>query len=352
MLTPRMYLGLFLLYWTPVLANPTNFRDTCDASAVNRLPSGLLIIADDESNVIRAYTPDGQPTAQFHFGAYLGDNEADIEGTARVGNFIYWVTSHGRNRKGKRRWARHQLFSAQWSDTAAGLNLRFEGRFTDLATAMVRPERWRDPDRHKDVIERLREATQLEAKTVRRLAPKAQGLNIEALTTTPDGQLLLGLRNPLLSGRAIILKLGNPDIALGGGVPIFTNAYTVDLGRRGLRAMARRGERYLLLAGPIDAETGFMLYQWRGQTGREPVKVQPIPSAPGVNPEGLAVGPNTLVFVNDEGSRKVNGRRCKDLPPEMRSFSSFRLALPREPTHKSTPPAPAPRPKTINKRGE
>ena len=43
-------------------------------------------------------------------------------------------------------------------------------------------------------------------------APESEnGLNIEGLTKTPQGNLLIGFRNPIPEGRALLIPLNNPQ---------------------------------------------------------------------------------------------------------------------------------------------
>ena len=39
--------------------------------------------------------------------------ESDIEACTRVGDIIYWITSHGRSKKGKWRNSRYRLFATE-----------------------------------------------------------------------------------------------------------------------------------------------------------------------------------------------------------------------------------------------
>ena len=60
-----------------------------------------------------------QPFRVFDFASYLRSNidrESDIEGAARLGGRIYWITSHGRSKKGKRRSNRYRLFATDIAD--------------------------------------------------------------------------------------------------------------------------------------------------------------------------------------------------------------------------------------------
>src|SRR4029077_2770349 len=47
--------------------------------------------------------------------------------------------------------------------------------------------------------------------------PKAEGaLSIEGLAATPDGELLIGFRNPIPEGKALVARLKNPREVIAG----------------------------------------------------------------------------------------------------------------------------------------
>lgn len=72
-------------------------------------------------------------------------------------------------------------------------------------------------------------------------------LNVEAIVADPAGALWLGLRRPLLDGRAVLVR-----VAPGASLLRFDAVATLSLGRRGLRDAAVDGGNLLLLAGPVD----------------------------------------------------------------------------------------------------
>lgn len=80
------------------------YRGTCDASAAVRLGSLLFVSASDEDYILRVYKHEapGKPCGTVDLAPFLKpadpDKEPDIEGAAVVGDRIYWVTSHGRNK--------------------------------------------------------------------------------------------------------------------------------------------------------------------------------------------------------------------------------------------------------------
>ncbi|MCP4846353.1 MAG: DUF3616 domain-containing protein, partial [Verrucomicrobiaceae bacterium] len=96
------------------------FKGACDASAAVALDEKTFVVADDEDNILRIYSLDkpGMPIAQFPLDRFLKTDtdkhpEADIEGCTRVGDRIYWITSHGRSKKGKWRRSRYLFFATK-----------------------------------------------------------------------------------------------------------------------------------------------------------------------------------------------------------------------------------------------
>src|SRR4051794_8803245 len=76
-----------------------------DASAAVAIGTDLFVGANDEDNTLRIYHSErgGGPVASFPMDDFLGVEpeppEADIEGAARVGDRIFWIPSHGRNKE-------------------------------------------------------------------------------------------------------------------------------------------------------------------------------------------------------------------------------------------------------------
>lgn len=329
--TSLLALILTAVFGASAAAQNVEHTEMCDASAVVVLEGGQLLVADDEVNTMRLYGADGQVADRFHFEDLLGTEEADIEGAARRGDVIYWVTSHGRNRRGERKWARHQLFSAIWSQQPGGIDLRFRGRSGKLARALGNPARWKQAREHEGLIRLLAKATALSQEKARRLAPQRMGLNIEALAFSPLGGLMVGLRNPLLRGKAIVVELSNPaEVVERAEEPRFEGAYLLDLGGRGLRSMVRHNQGFILVAGPVDTETDFALFSWSGSRTSVPRMMRRLPGGGGASPEGVAMSRRGLVVVYDEGARLIDGEQCKHLSADQQSFTSVRLPQVRE----------------------
>src|SRR5690606_34273273 len=98
------------------------FTGMCDASAATAIDDKHFVIGDDEDNNLRVYSlAGGAPIYQKEISEFLGTmgkkgpKEADMEGAAKLGSSIFWITSHGRNKKGKERAERQRLFATEVS---------------------------------------------------------------------------------------------------------------------------------------------------------------------------------------------------------------------------------------------
>ena len=145
-----------------------------------------------------------------------------------------------------------------------------------------------------------------------------------------NGELLIGFRNPIPKGRALIVPLLNPAELLQGHHARFGDAMLLDLDGRGVRDMALVEGRYLIIAGSYDGKGHSHLYEWSGGTNA-PGKVPGV-SFKGSNPEALVVYPDTPVnefqILSDDGTRKIGGEDCKTIKdPTRKWFRSYWLKL-------------------------
>ncbi|HTD66234.1 MAG TPA: DUF3616 domain-containing protein [Candidatus Limnocylindria bacterium] len=301
------------------LSEPTSHIGCCDASAGVAVSSNLFLMANDEDNLLRVYRRDrsGPPVQAFQAGPFLRVDpkkpESDIEGAARVGDRIYWITSHGRNRSGEARESRHRFFATIFRVNDKGVvELKVVGvPYTRLLSDLI-----------KDA--RLAKFNLLHAST---LAPKEEGgLNIEGMCGTANGEMLIGFRNPIPDKQALIVPLKNPSELVEGKPAKFGDPILLDLEDRGVRDMTRVGERILIIGGPSDGKGNFHLYEW---DGRAPVPHKiPATHFRGINPEALVIypdaPPNEFQILSDDGTRKVAGLDCKLVPDSSRrAFRSF-----------------------------
>lgn len=296
------------------------FYGLADASAAVFLDKQHFAVADDESNELRIYEvgmPD-RPAALLalrDLPIETKSPEADIEGTARVGDRVYWITSHGRNKDGKPRPNRYAFFSTRISARATDGLPRLEPDYKVCRTLAEQLVAFESP-----VHQTLAAATQFGAllgkKELKKLAPKEKGLNIEGLCPYPaNGSLLVGLRNPLLKAdggdakQAIVVELLNPADVIDKAAPArFGRVLLWDLGERGIRGMeyAQKAGRFFILAGPTDSETTCAMYAWDGNFETAPKLVHEWSGADDFTPEAIAEAPDGKFWLlSDDGTLEI-----------------------------------------------
>jgi hypothetical protein len=236
------------------------------------------------------------------------DKESDLEGAATIGNRIYWISSHGRNREGEFQARRHRFFATEIEagqpPTIAGVVKSYKKLLDDMLEI---------------------DALKVRLSDAALLAPEAKGgLNIEGLAATPDGKLLIAFRNPLPQDHALIVPLENPSDAVEGkkakfGVPIELEG----LDKRGIRSIERSGSGYLLIAGPTADAGTFAIYRWSGKVGDKatPIEVD----LKGLRPEALFETSKGIQLLSDDGDVEVDGKACKKIEDE--SKQSFRTLV-------------------------
>ena len=297
------------------------FRGMCDASALEMLDEDLFVAANDEDNVLRVYSRSREgfavQTVDFssHYRLAKKKQEIDFEGAARIGNRIYWISSHGANAKGKFQPSRHRLFATDVISTNGAPKLVPVGRiYSNLLRDLAMDPRF----------------TEFQFIRASQRAPKAEGgLNIEGLAATPQGHLLIGFRNPIPDGKALIIPLLNPHEVVEGRKGLFGAAIRVELKGMGIRSITPFDESYLIVAGSHESEGVSQLYVWNGKSEGATLLS---PRGLAGNPEGLAVlnesGKRKLFVVSDDGTETIAGRDCKKLKdPALKVFRGYELDL-------------------------
>lgn len=292
---------------------PTSYGGPCDISAAVALDADHFVAANDEHDTLYVYRR-GQPRAvgSLDLAQFLGTRpgeESDIEGAAIIGTRVYWITSHGRNSKGKEQKSRQRLFA---TDMLPGNppSLKTVGQPYSRLLRDLEDEPALKPYKLGDAA---------------RLAAEAEGgLNIEGLAATPDGQLLIGLRNPLPHRRALIVPLANPAQVVDGAQARLGAPIELDLGGRGIRSIERVGAAYLIVAGPAADSGSFALYRWSGQPGDTATPFAGI-ALGSLRPEALFAIPHSdrVQLLSDDGGVKVGSVECKKLPAAQQAFRSL-----------------------------
>jgi hypothetical protein len=303
------------------LLRPTLYTGSADASGAVAITSNLFVVADDEDNSLRLYRRDagGPPVKEFDCNAFLDlhgkSREADLEAGARIGNRAYWIGSHGRNKNGKERLNRCRFFATDIAVTNNDVTL----------TPVGQP--------YKNLLDDLTGDPRFESfhfAAASELTPKAaNALNIEGLSATPEGHLLIGFRNPIPDGKTLLIPLLNPDEVIEGHSARFGPPILLDLGGLGIRDIAWYEGTYLISAGAYHGGGPFRFYRWAG-VGTRP---QPIPTnhLGDLHPEAIIIYPGRglreIQILSDDGKRVVDGISNRDRSMSQRTFRSFFLAV-------------------------
>jgi hypothetical protein len=158
-------------------------------------------------------------------------------------------------------------------------------------------------------------------------APKEQdALNIEGLSATPEGHLLIGFRNPIPQGKALLIPLLNPNEVIEDKPALFGDAIQLDLEGLGIRDMAYFDGFYFIIAGSWHSGGKFQFYRWSGGSA-EPQKLT-VKHVGDYSPEAIIIYPEKgfreIQILSDDGNRAVNGIPGKELgdsrPNTFRSF--------------------------------
>lgn len=291
------------------LLNPQVYFGLCDASAMETVGKDYFAVADDEDNRIRIYhQAHGEgPVSMLDVSPFLRVDpkspEVDIEGAARLGDRIFWIASHGRMADGKPASSRQRLFATSTGASNGIAYLQLEGQpYSGLLSNLVADARLAPYN--------LAEASMK--------PPKSPGaLNIEGLAATPEGHLLIGFRNPIPMGKALIVPLLNPADVIAGSTARLGDPLLIDLDGRGIRSITFQDNHYLIIAGSFQEGGGqSRLYRWNGGNN-QPVWLQDIDFG-GLNFEAITIakeeGAAHLYLASDDGALKkgkTKGKKVK-----------------------------------------
>jgi hypothetical protein len=254
-----------------------HYNGRSNASGAVALGSQHFIVADDEQNELSIFIKDQneplEPSLALKeiFNGEISDDkhrEIDLEGATLIGDVYFWIGSHSTNKDSEPCSDRHRLFAMhiQKNEQGGYTAHRCGSIYTQLIADLNRDQRF---NRYKLNI----------AETI---APKAiGGLSIEGLASTPNKELLIGFRNPLVGGvnennrlthgKAFLVLLKNPLAVIQGQAAQFGDPVELDLGGLGIRDIVlRKNHQYLIVAGPyhdnkINPEQT-KLYLWDGDS--------------------------------------------------------------------------------------
>jgi hypothetical protein len=303
------------------VVRPVRFHyGTCDASAAVALDDGVFVAANDEDNRLRMYVGNesGSAVWTLDWSPFLELDpehpETDIEGAARVGDTVYWITSHARNQDGKLRESRHRFFATRVKGSGREWQLIPTGRpYRGLVDDLVAQPGFEG----------------LDLDQARRKAPKDEGaLNIEGLAVAGDGSLWIGFRNPVPAGKAILVRLMNPAEVIEGRRAKFGEMVELEVGQRGIRDLVWTGQDYVIVAGSFDGRGRSRVYVWPGP-GAAASRLRGV-DLDDFNAEAVihfgGTGGGELWLFSDDSGRESDGMACRDLKrADQRSFRSVRI---------------------------
>jgi hypothetical protein len=315
-----------------------NYRQTCDGSFGVALDSQYFVDGNDEDQGLRIYLrgADAGPVKTIDVSAGLGvagADEVDLEDAARIGDRMFAVSSHGRNKDGKLERMRYRFFALDVGGTVPNVSLTMVGYTSTLLDQLIKSANWVTPN--QTVIAALAAASNLGKATDASLAPKLNGSNIEGLAWLPTAsrprQLVLGFRNPVVGSDAILVTLLNADAVVTGATAQFGEATLLNLGGLRVRGMAWSPVHaaVLILAGPKDSGGPFRLYRWAGGGAATLVTtIDEVPADSG--PEAIVVYPNTrdVQVLFDQGEHLIGGTICKDKSASSRYLSDAIVHVP------------------------
>lgn len=315
----------------------------CNASAAIAIDENRIMVGDDEKSVLPIFE---LPGPRFRESTDFDGGEADLEGGTILQGRVIWISSHGRNSNGKVRPDRQRLFASHRIGGDGKLTVSppvvFRGLLRSVAAAADN-----DP-----IYRRLSDSIGT-GMTDAALAPKANGFNIEGLTTTEGLEqppvtpgLLIGLRNPVTeSGHAILFEVLNAIALVDGSSEQaqLGRTFQLALGGRRIRdiAFSPAAGAYLIIGGPVgdsadkpaDGGPAFAIFRWNGRIGAQPDRIDAFGDldaldefhAEAILPlprkvDDILSPANRVLLLSDDGKRMVDGKPCQDLPPSQQRF--------------------------------
>jgi len=297
------------------------YRGACDASAAVALDADHFVAASDENNRLRIYRRGAaaQPQQSLDLSALIRADpkhpESDLEGAARLGDMVFWISSHSLSRSGKERAGRDRFFATRFPRTGDAWQIELVGASRDdLGSFLTTAPGLADL--------RLAEAAMRSPKT-------KDALNIEGLCATPEGHLLIGFRNPIRDGKALLVPLRNPHPFVTGAAPDFGPSLKLDLGGLGIREMIPWRAGYLIAAGAAFGGGDHQLWYWAGGTAG-PRRLKPT-KLKGFDVEAMVAYPgmaDSVELLSDDSGEDLDGKPCPKMPAAQRQFRSLTVRLP------------------------
>jgi len=285
------------------------FSTIYEPSGIIQLDNGRLLIIEDEKESpfsslsiekdgdVTEYVVSGELSASPEDSGFEDLELDDLEGLAKDNNgYVYAISSHSRTKSGKSTPDRQQLVRFRVKDNRL-YDIKWAGDIKQGLAAL-----------HPILLQSIHNV---------RTVPWGHGLNIEGLEIDSNtGNLLIGLRRPIIAGKAPIAILENPfDVFEQGVEPEFENELLLlDLGGKGIRGMTYDPilKGYLIIGGPAGETKGsFQIWFWPGGTAKpKRVSIDGLASfefAEGITSIQDHEGKPAIVLVSDDGIKPDRG---------------------------------------------
>lgn len=283
------------------------FNGVFEPSAVQQLPDGKLLIAEDEPNHAFSIISIDK-TGRFVEDEALDTRVitgfkrrlSDLEALARDDEgFIYALTSHSRTRKGNRSPDREHLMRFKIQDgNVLGLT-----SYDNLTQVLETDHKLHDL---------IRERTKAEV--------SFEEINIEGMAFDPvKKRLVLGFRDPEFNNMALVAFISNPkDVFERNAKPEFDEVAVIDIDGGGIRSLNYDPVlKTYVIANEVKDENGqkfSQLWTWSGNPTDEPQKIS-LPNLQHItNVEAvdsiIINGKPQMILMGDEGnaSQKITAK--------------------------------------------
>jgi hypothetical protein len=248
-----------------------------NASSAIDVGGGYMVLADDESNILRLYheRSSGGPVKTFDFTKLLpvGSGEIDIESAARAGNTLYWMGSLSNSKKGKAEPDRDIVFAATLSGSGASAELTYLGSYMHLREDLIS---WDEANGNPLGFKGSTEEGVASNETG---GFNAEGLEFAAGSTSTAYVAFRAPQEPPNDrSKALLVPVTNFSSLVTAGNPgntkaTFGAALQWSFGGLGIREIRKNADdEYLVIAGtPDDSNSSFGLYKWDGNPADQPV---------------------------------------------------------------------------------
>ena len=272
----------------------TEFQKIYEPSGAVTLNDGRVLLVEDESQKtlqVISVSKEGQveelgePNMSQKIKRSLEHKVRDVEGVAlNDQNQLYLITSHSTNKKHKHKKAREQIVRLNYKQGRLSNFKHYHGLL--------------------DTLQKLHPAlNNLSSK-------RKKQINIEALSYDRESKsLLIGLRSPLIDGKAVVVPLTNPNAIFDKHEePKLAKPILLDLYGDGIRAMSwdKKRKGYWIVSGSTGKRKGdFSLWFWDKKSNTLKISHDEVDIGYAEGVTTLKDG--TLFLVQDNGSFGTHG---------------------------------------------